>query len=194
MQKLILVIISIIIIIVITILYFGYKKINDLTLQLNRNSLDISALRNFIEQKIINSNSFNNNNNFNLNDEFENSFDENNYEENEENEEDEDNNNHNKDENFEDKIGNKNYINKIEHFKKEEKIVKFDKENIIGFLLEFGYSFFEMNFTYFTVCLLLLFIFQLEQNVFITSAYYVLLIMLLSRVKIKTFLYIKFFF
>lgn len=124
--------------------------------------------------------SINNNNHFNLNDEFDNSFDENNYEENEENEDDEENNN-NKDENFEEKFVTRNK-NKNENFKKEEKIVKFDKESLKGFFVEFAYSLVEMSLTYFTVCLLLLFIFQLEQNVFITSAYYVLFVILLCRV------------
>ena len=64
----------------------------------------------------------------------------------------------------------------------EEMSVKFDKESIINFVSGTAFYFVEIGLTYFTVCLLLLYIFRLEQNMIILCAYYLLLIILLARV------------
>jgi hypothetical protein len=74
---------------------------------------------------------------------------------------------------------------KNENMKSEELKIKFDKETIFSFLMNSAYYFVEIGLTYFTICLLLLYIFQLEQNMFILWSYYTLLIILLARVKIK---------
>lgn len=80
--------------------------------------------------------------------------------------------------------------NKNDHPRNNEETIKFDKESLMNFLSSSAYFFVEIGLTYFTVCLLLLFIFQLEQNMFILWSYYILLIILLARVSV--FLILKF--
>lgn len=80
---------------------------------------------------------------------------------------------------------------KNENLKNEEMRIKFDNESIFNFFYHTVYYFIEIGLTYFTVCLLLLFIFQLEQNMFIIWAYYVLLITILARVSLSFLLFFE---
>lgn len=75
--------------------------------------------------------------------------------------------------------------NKHENLKKQELKIKFDKETFYNFCLELAYFLIDIGLTYSTICLLLLFIFQLEQNIFILLSYYVILIFLLARVRLN---------
>ena len=79
-----------------------------------------------------------------------------------------------------------------EQTKNKQLDFKFDKESFKSFFSSITYYFVEIGLTYFTVCLLLLFIFQLEQNMFILWSYYILLIILLARVRFCFYKYFEF--
>ena len=53
MQNIILILLSLLIIVVLGIIYFNYKKMNTQQMQLKKLELDMSALRNFIENRIM---------------------------------------------------------------------------------------------------------------------------------------------
>ncbi len=107
-----------------------------------------------------------------------NSFDENNFDEAEEDEEQDEEEDNNKNENFISKNTNGN-------IKYKEKAIKFDIQSIKNFFIECAYSVIETGFTYFSVCLLLLLIMQLEKNIFIVSGFYALLLILFFRVNFE---------
>ena len=71
-----------------------------------------------------------------------------------------------------------------------EKRFDFSKENLIFFTGESIYSFIDIGLTYFTLCLLLLYAHELEQNIFILCGYYVMIFIIMTKVKNK----FKFFF
>jgi len=93
-------------------------------------------------------------------------------------------------ENSEENEENDEEVNKNENEDQQisdEKELKFNTETIKSFLVNSLYCFVEAGLTYFTICLLLLFIFHLEQNIFIIWCYYALFIILLIRVNIDFF-------
>ena len=59
MQNVILILLSLLIVIVIGMVYFGYKKISDHQQKLSKMQLDIVALRNFIDERVLNNDSVN---------------------------------------------------------------------------------------------------------------------------------------
>lgn len=78
---------------------------------------------------------------------------------------------------------NENNINNDINVNKNETNFNFSKENLILFTGESIYSFIDIGLTYFTLCLLLLYVHELEQNIFILCGYYVMIFIIMTKVK-----------